>query len=394
VDQENAFANFARSILFQAKQLRLGQTSASLAFLTMLALVPLFSVGLWALTLSPRFATLKQSFLLLVGEFFLPAVSATVLRYLNEFAAHVNQLPLWAAAGFLLTALLALNTFEKTLNLIWGFNDRRSASRKLILFGLSLLAGPILAGAVIALAQAFGTPLMSAAINWIADTRQERRVATAALKHVWPFMTVVAVLTLAYRFVPNGRVWWQFALLGAVVAALLIEALKWALGTYLVTLPSLKTVYGALAVIPILLIWLNGVWLAILIGAVLAAVLQRVPSVEPAGNALPLPGGAMTADALHQLIQKLKTELSQTTSAGGINEWYKAKQLKSLAQLSRQNRALLIQYLAQHGVIQAGNLPGIVQHRLEPERKLIRWSKGNAVNLRELAWGNAASDFI
>ncbi len=403
--QGSSLANFVRAILYQAKQLRLGQTAASLAFLTMLALVPLFSVGLWALTLSPRFSKLKESFLLLVGEMFLPAVSDVVLRYLNEFATHVNQLPIWAAAGFVLTGLLALNTFEKTLNLIWASTVPRAASRRFFFYSICLLAGPQHAGAVKKQAQAMASPVLNTVITWYADTRQEQKAAGSLVRQAWPFFIILLLLALAYRFVPRARVGWQFALLGASVSAALIEALKWALGSYLTSLPGLKTVYGALAVIPILLIWLNGVWLAILIGAVFAAVLQRPLLMSRQTVPLPLMGSSITAEQLHQLLLNLKDELTQhepkTNSVNPV--WRRVKDLTVLTPMGMTNRALLIQALVSKGIVHLGVLPGSALSAGLFDSKeagasgpfssspslssaLLSWNPLSTVDLRQLAW--------
>jgi hypothetical protein len=293
-----------------------------------------------------------------------------------------------------LTALLALNTFEKTLNLIWASTVTRSASRRFIFYGIGLLAGPLLAGAVMTLAQAMASPILNTAIAWYADTRQEQRAAGSLVRHIWPFFIILLLLTLAYRFVPSARVGWPFALLGASVSASLIEALKWALGSYLTSLPGLKTVYGALAVIPILLIWLNGVWLAILVGAVFAAVLERPHSMGPQITPLPLVGSSMTAEQLHQLLIKLKEELTRApVNAARSPDWRLVKDLSILGPIGLSNRALLIQALVSKGIIRMGVLPGsglssghLGSKDAGASSTLISWNPMSTVDLRQLAW--------
>jgi membrane protein len=382
-----AAIEFVGAIARKTGQLRLGQTAASLTFLTMLALVPLFSVGLWALTLSPRFSKLKASFLSIVGDMFLPAVRDQVLKYLNEFAMHVGQLPLWAAAGFVLTALLALNTFDRTLNLIWGYAGNRSPIKRLFLYAIGMAAGPLLAGAVIALAQSIGSPVLHTVIGWFTDTRVEARAAGIAVRQLGPFLTILCLLVLAYRFVPSGQVHWRYSLLGGVLAASLIELLKWVLGLYLTSLPGLKTVYGALAVIPILLIWLNGVWLAILVGAVLASVLQQQLGFSGQASGLPLNGVGMTAAQLFELLTALKTELTGAAQQG--TQWQKLKSVKAIGHLSFQNQVVLVRCLAQRGAVSIGFLPGSsppAKFEAEPSAVLMRWNQQQDTDLRQLAW--------
>ena len=62
---------------------------------------------------------------------------------------------------------------------------------------------------------------------------------------------------------------------GAIVAAVLFEGLKRAFGYYLGLLGTYQTLYGALAVLPIFLIWMYLGWLVVLIGAEITASLPE-----------------------------------------------------------------------------------------------------------------------
>jgi membrane protein len=74
--------------------------------------------------------------------------------------------------------------------------------------------------------------------------------------------------------VPNRHVRFRDALAGGLVAAALFEAAKAGLTLYLRQVPTYEQIYGALAVIPIFLLWVYLSWIAILLGASLAASLS------------------------------------------------------------------------------------------------------------------------
>ena len=74
----------------------------------------------------------------------------------------------------------------------------------------------------------------------------------------------------AYWLIPHRTVPLRFAFAGGLLATFLFELLKWGLAIYLRN-ASFQQLYGALAVIPIFLIWVYISWLVVLLGASLAA---------------------------------------------------------------------------------------------------------------------------
>jgi len=75
--------------------------------------------------------------------------------------------------------------------------------------------------------------------------------------------------------------------IGGVVAALLIEGLKIGFAVYIASFSSYRAVYGALAAIPIFLLWMYVAWAAVLFGAVVAAALPQWRIDEQARDTKP-----------------------------------------------------------------------------------------------------------
>ena len=77
--------------------------------------------------------------------------------------------------------------------------------------------------------------------------------------------------TVLYTFIANRPVRWRHAAAGALVATILFELLKKGFGLYISAFPTYQAIYGALSVLPILLIWIYLSWLVALVGAEVTA---------------------------------------------------------------------------------------------------------------------------
>jgi membrane protein len=87
---------------------------------------------------------------------------------------------------------------------------------------------------------------------------------------------------------PNRRIAVRDAAIGGLIAAVLFEVTKRGFAFYVATVPTYTVVYGALATLPIFLVWIYLSWLVVVFGAVVVASLPEWR--EGAGQAAPVPG--------------------------------------------------------------------------------------------------------
>ena len=59
----------------------------------------------------------------------------------------------------------------------------------------------------------------------------------------------------------------KYAAIAGIICAILFELAKYSFGIYIKEMPSYENIYGALAIVPLFLIWIYISWVIILFGA-------------------------------------------------------------------------------------------------------------------------------
>lgn len=264
-DLRNLFL-FARNRLHEE---RLSQVAGSLTYSTVLALVPILTIALAIFTTFPLFDTFRAALeSYLAGSLIPDSISDTILGYLTQFATQAKSLSAFGAVLLIVTAVLMMMTVDRTLNDIWRVKTQRPLAQRMIVYWAVVTLGPLLMGVSMTLT----SYLFTATSDVVASVPFIGAV----------FYTLVSILfttsafTLLYLMVPNRPVDWRDAAWGGLVAAIAFELVKRLFAGFVSQSPSYTMVYGAVAAIPIFLLWIYLCWLITLFGAVLAASLPIV----------------------------------------------------------------------------------------------------------------------
>ena len=270
-------AYLARAMAVRERELRLGQTAASLSFVSLLAMVPLLTLAFATLASFPIFSKILEAVQLIVVQNMLPdGFANTIFRYINQFIAKARTLSLIGIGFLLITATIMMLTVDRTLNLIWRVQKPRPLLHRISIYWVALILGPILVGAGASLA--------------ILLAGGKRGMASGFLGVQWWDLVnlglTIAAFATCYRWIPNVNVRWRDALIGALTGAVLSEIAREIFLGYFTSIPTYQQVYGPLAAIPALLIWTYLTWWVFLAGALLASILPswRAVSARISGN--------------------------------------------------------------------------------------------------------------
>jgi membrane protein len=261
-----ALARFAATVGRRYVKDRCPRVAGALAFTTLLAIVPLTAVGFAVLSIFPVF----ESWMAMVQAFiygnFVPASGEVVTRYLQQFAANAGRLTVWGLLFLLFTAVMLIATIEHAFNDIWHVRRQRKLARRLVSYGALIALGPVLMGLSLSITSYFSS------LPLFAPDRPVRGIRPRMLG-VTPVAFEWATFLLLYIVVPNCRVRFRHAVVGAVVATVLFELAKRGFSAFVVSFPTYRAIYGAVAALPVFLIWIYLSWVITLLGAEITAAL-------------------------------------------------------------------------------------------------------------------------
>ena len=248
---------------------RLGVSASSLTFTTVLALVPLFAVGLAVFAAFPVFGKFQDTIQRWLIESLVPeSIARQVLSYLTQFSRKASRLGSVGLVAVLMSAVFLMVTIERTLGQIWGLQRQRPLPQRVLLYWSAITLGPLLLGGSLAITSYVVTAsrdvvdVLPGSVRWLLDS--------------FEFLLLTACVSGLYFYVPYTRVRWRHAITAGFLVAGGLELAKKLLAIYLLQVPTYSVIYGAFAALPILLVWIYVTWLIVLLGAVLASSLPEL----------------------------------------------------------------------------------------------------------------------
>ena len=249
----------ARHVWAHFQEDRCFEEAASLSYTSLLSMVPLLAVVFGIVSVFPVFNEWSNNLQSLIFNNFLPDTGEQIVPYINTFLDSVSSLTIPGTLMLLLTALLLMVRIEVAFNRIWRVDRNRSLLNRIVMYWAVLTLGPLLIAAAVALSaqRIFGASGIAGGLPPGTQT-------------LGIFLLSWLVFTLFFVLVPNRRVRFRDALIGAFLSTVLFSLAKIGFVAY-VSNTNYKVIYGALATVPIFLFWLYLVWIVVLLGASLAA---------------------------------------------------------------------------------------------------------------------------
>jgi len=247
--------------------------AASLTFTSLLSLVPLLTVSFTVVNLIPAFKGLQQQIQHFVFSNFVAGAAQAIDQYIQQFLVQATHLSITTTIFLFVTVILMIFNIEKALNAIWHVKRRRNSWHAALIYLAVLIFLPLLIGLGIVMTSYLRS------IPFIAEHSQYF-IFTRPFLNYAPFLLTFIAFTILFTAMPNCKVMLRYSATGSFVTTILFELAKQGFAFYIVHFPTYKLIYGALAAIPLFLVWVYYSWVITLFGAVVCHIMGEHKLLE------------------------------------------------------------------------------------------------------------------
>ena len=229
-------------------------------------MVPLLAVIFSLFSIFPYFEKLKEEVEEFVFRNFVPELGDVLQVQILSFVDNATRMTPFGLLVLVIVAVLLLSSIDHTLNQIWHVKKNRGLIVSYSIYLVVLISSPVLLGTSLA-----------ATSYLVSLSGIEEGAVSSVIKLLLaslPFLGSFLFFLLLYIIVPHTKVHFWSAVSGALIATLLFEISKSVFALYFINFPVYQVIYGALAVIPLLFIWVFISWVVVLVGAQIAASLD------------------------------------------------------------------------------------------------------------------------
>ena len=252
--------------------------AAALTYFTILSVIPLIAL---AFGIAKGFGLQDELRAQIIMQFHnQEQVMAWILDFANNMLEEASGG--WIAgvgvALLFYTVGQLLNYVETTINSIWRVDETRVWYRKMTDYLAIIIMVP-----VIFIASSSVTVLANTKLNDLLGQSEMLEVfkpVVSFLVQLIPFILLCILATAAFLVMPNTRVKIRPAIIAGLITGIALQVLQILYVQSQLGITKLGTLYGSFAAVPLLMIWVQVTWVALLMGAQLSYYIQNITRYE------------------------------------------------------------------------------------------------------------------
>ena len=272
--KRNVLYNGVKAVIMTIRNsldLKLNARAASLTYRTLLSLVP----GLAVLFAVARGFGLQN---IIKGELFsyFPGQQEVLLQvteFIDNSLKHA-QGGVFAGVGVILllyTVFILFSAIENDFNTIWQLSKGRSIQRRISDYFALIFIMP-----VFIVLNSTLTLMISSSTVYFDEFSYILNPLVTQFLNILPYLLIILVLTMLYKFMPNTKVKFVNALIAGFVAGTALQIFQMVYISGQLWITKYNAIYGSFAALPLLLLWLQLSWNIVLMGVELSFSLQNM----------------------------------------------------------------------------------------------------------------------
>ncbi len=292
--KNNSLWSIVRQTYSQWSADKASRMAAAMAYYTVFALAPLLVVAVTIAGVVFGRSSAQSQVVSQLQQVLGSSTTDLVRNMLNNYAQTVSRsglLPtIIAAATALLAASGVVGAIKGVLNDLWRVQPKPIDGLLPSLINnlkqrLVYLIAAVGAGLVLLLALVLSTAL-STVSGFVSNLLPGSLGLWRGANYLLTFILITASTTLIFKLLPDVRIRWHDAIIGAVVSTLLFTIGQFAISIYLAR-SSASSIYGAAGSVVVLLLWIYYSMQVFFMGAVFTYVYanRRGSGVHPSPNA-------------------------------------------------------------------------------------------------------------
>ena len=252
----------------------------SLVFTTLLSLVPLLAVAFSVLKAFGVHNQIEPALMSMLAP--LDEKGAEITENIIAFVQNVKVGVLGGVGVAMLfyTIISLVKKVEDAFNFVWRVKRSRSFARRFTDYLSVIMIGPVLVFSALGVA---ATVLNGEMVQHIQAIEPFGTLILLVSK-LMPYVMIILAFTFMYTFIPNTKVNFQAALIGAAVAGILWITLGSVFASFVASSNKYTAIYSSFAILFFFMIWLYLGWFILLIGSQVAFYLQHPKLISVSGQ--------------------------------------------------------------------------------------------------------------
>ena len=176
------------------------------------------------------------------------------------------------------TVIKVIGNIEESFNHIWRIKENRPLARKLSDYMSLMMLAPVLL-----IMSSSMTVFVKTKITWLVEIIHLPELGTKLVIYAMSFSPVVIMALLfsfVFLFMPNQKINVKAGVIAGLVTGVMYHLVQWAYLTLQLGASSYNAIYGSFAALPLFLIWLQLVWVVVLLGCEISFYVQNFDSFK------------------------------------------------------------------------------------------------------------------